>query len=871
MPRILQITAVLICLLVARPLQAFSLLGATETWQTQALGYNALNTDIGEPKNLGEEYRWNQPVITYGFDNSFINYFGNEGVAAVDAAFAILNSLPDLSSISTNLSEFPLLDPNTGASTTYRDARRINLRAEADGLIDLKSMTLGMVVEQLGLASPERWTWALGDRRIVANNTATQYLVIERNFDPVTFSPSKYVNGNRYTYEVDEFAAPVQYADALESTVDPEHRIHSFSSVANIVGGDTITLLPGIFYTYLTRDDIGGLRYLYNSDNLNWEPFPTGTQMYTVDRSNGFISLTNQDLTLLSLRSLTSTPELLQSFYPGLIITQATPNGATIQSNIPVVVTQVVSLLFTTNFQTPVVVSNIDLATFSSVTLTSAPANLTANLQAAFPGVPNLDQLVTLSTNFSPTSVVQVTSVILTNAPKQPWNDPFTTNFVFQTNFVTNIQILYHYSFRNVQTNYSSPFTTIRRITSGIQKEPWSDALNPIYKTNLTEFVVERPSGAITIIPTNLVGYLYTGFNITNVLGVTNFFFTTNALDLTSGFTRTVTLADLSLFTNVQSFAYPIEFLASPFVTNIFVTNAFVTTNIVTYTYGFANVITNYSGPNTPAIRTRFEITPDPNNPAFNQTNLLSLTPTTLPVPSGGFILDTNLTGFEFSGFSNVFVTTVTNVVFDIADITGVRTVEVVVYNFTNTVYLVFPFVLTNPPASVLRPGVSKLRFQRVGGSIFTGNSFLHTNRYVASFYTNGVLTNATFVNVQNQPDILIRARDLGRLGASVVPLQVVRSADFQNNFALNSNDPSQGGPGTIGTVTGTVALDFNKIGPSLINQFPGFITEASALDIGFEPFFWGSFDGSTNAPIVFPKDITLEDIELLKTGGSVP
>src|SRR5262245_23845689 len=115
MPRLLQIVAVLMCLLATRPLGAFSLLGpvappGNEAWQTPALGYNARNFDIGAPKNLGEEYRWNASVITYAFDNSFLNYFGNEGVAAIDAAFALLNSLPDLTTVSTNLSEFPLLD-----------------------------------------------------------------------------------------------------------------------------------------------------------------------------------------------------------------------------------------------------------------------------------------------------------------------------------------------------------------------------------------------------------------------------------------------------------------------------------------------------------------------------------------------------------------------------------------------------------------------------------------------------------------------------------------------------------------------------------------------------------------------------------------
>ncbi len=855
------------CLLASRPLQAFSLLGPLESWQTQAFGYNVFNNDIGGPKNLGEEYRWNASVITYGFDNSFLNYFGNEGVAAVDAAFAVLNSLPDLTSLSSNLSEFPLVDPATGASTSYRDARRINLRAEADSLIDLKSTTLGMVIEQLGLASPERWTWAIADRKITANNTATQYLTIQRNFDPTSYAPSKYVNGNRYTYEVDEFAAPVQYVDAIEATVDPEQRIHSYSSVANITGGDTLTLLPGVFYTYLTRDDIGGLRYLYNANNLNWEGFPANTQVFTVDRSNGFISLTNQDLTLLSLRSLTSTPELMENFYPGLIITQATPNLSTIQSNIPVVVTQTVSLLFTTNYQSPVVVSNIDLATFSSITLTSAPANLTANLQAAFPGAVGLDQLVILSTNYSATTLITPQTVYLTNL-SQPWLPAFVTNFVFRTNYSTNIQILYHYAFQNVRTNAYSPLKTVREVVVGLDLEPWSTPLSPVYKTRIKDIVEDGPSGSILIIPTNLVDYVFTGFNITNVVGITNFTFTTNFTDLNSGLLRTVSRSDYILFTNVQYFAYPIQFLANPLVTNVFVTNAFVTTNIITYSYAYGNILTNYAGPSTPGTRSRYQVTVDPANPLATITNVLSLEATTLPVPSGGFILDTNQTGFQFSGFSNVVAQAVTNIVFDITDVTGVRTVEQFVYVFTNTTYLVFPYTLVPAPTSVLRPGVSKLKFQRIGGTVFNGNSFAYTNRYTASYYTNGVLTNAVFVQVQTQPDILIRARDLGRTAVSVVPLEYTRNGNFQNNAALNSSDPAQAGPGTIG---GVITLDFNKIGPSLINQFPGFITEASSLNFGFQPFFWGSFDGSTNPPTVFPKDITLESIEVLKTGGAVP
>src|SRR5437773_7436403 len=91
--------------------RAFSLLGPLSTpataWQVQGIGFS-LPGDIGNPVNIGEEYRWNVPNITYAFDESFLNYFGQEGVAAVEQAIAIINDLGPVSSFSADLSEFPI-------------------------------------------------------------------------------------------------------------------------------------------------------------------------------------------------------------------------------------------------------------------------------------------------------------------------------------------------------------------------------------------------------------------------------------------------------------------------------------------------------------------------------------------------------------------------------------------------------------------------------------------------------------------------------------------------------------------------------------------------------------------------------------------
>ena len=73
--------------------RAFSLLGPYEAWMVPQTGF-AQPGDIGGPMNLGQEYRWNVPVLAYAFDQSFLDYFGSNGVAAVESAIGILNSLP---------------------------------------------------------------------------------------------------------------------------------------------------------------------------------------------------------------------------------------------------------------------------------------------------------------------------------------------------------------------------------------------------------------------------------------------------------------------------------------------------------------------------------------------------------------------------------------------------------------------------------------------------------------------------------------------------------------------------------------------------------------------------------------------------------
>ena len=231
---------------------AFSLMGPFASWQTAAIGYN-LPLDVGGPMTLSEDYRITVPVLNYGFDGTFLSFFGANGVAAVNAAMGILNAVPAASAMSASLTEFPLQAIGPANAT----AANLQIR-------DLKSAALSTLLGQMGLASPERWTYTLRDRTVVANTT--NYTVIQRNFDPISLRPNNIVNGVLYTYTVAEPLLPGNFADAVETRVSGNINNISVASVDE--GGG---LLAGQFFTSLTRDDYGALRYLLRFNNVNTE------------------------------------------------------------------------------------------------------------------------------------------------------------------------------------------------------------------------------------------------------------------------------------------------------------------------------------------------------------------------------------------------------------------------------------------------------------------------------------------------------------------------------------------------------------------------------------------------------------------------
>ncbi len=488
---------------------AFSLLGPITgtpdaSWQITLIGYNPLNLGsappflldplVTGPKNLGEGYRRNTPGMFYAFDATFGDFFGSNGEFAVQQAFDLVNGVMNgqtnkaLYLYSPNngilgdtngapaITLFPTnsLDRYSAALTEFPfNSEGENYTASALGLLDIKSETMPILMEQLGLADSVRYVWALRNRytgvigescTVPGPGNLIEYNVIQRNFDIVPsalnqLQYSAYVNGQLYSYWIDENcgapAASPPDVDALEIPADTLNNVPPVAS-----GFGEFPLPIGFFYTGLTRDDVGGLRFLYSTNN--WD---TPSVQYRESPAAG-------------------------------------------------------SLMFSTNFNAPQLLSTSNFNTLVSAATTNNPATL----QALFPGLIVGNNPITYFSNVVSPNVV----AFFTNYVGSPAGAP--PVLVVETNLVTNIVQFFQNSFANVVTNkiYTNATFAIQTITVGPMNG--SPAGSP-FVTNITyqPFQTNVPSGDYFIISNgacgpNIVQILQTNVNIvTNlVVGTTN-------------------------------------------------------------------------------------------------------------------------------------------------------------------------------------------------------------------------------------------------------------------------------------------------------------------------------------------------------------
>jgi hypothetical protein len=290
-----------------RTAHGFSLMGPfNQSWQSPAIGYN-LPGDIGGPHNLGEEYRWNTPTIYYAYNQNFTDYFASNGVWAVDQAVAILNNLTNYSRYSQSLTEIPT------------QSRRVNSTANTLHLIDLKTQAMFLMLEELGLTDPVRYVFTLHTREVQPGRSCPFmiYGVIKWSFDPANWQPSSYINGVLYSYIISEICSGANpLGVTVPFPVDPlavEHYPATYEGVDY-----------GAYITGLTRDDVGGLRYIYQKTNINWEAMSSDSVLLYTNFQGGSQLLLTSNMNILAAEALTNNAAGLQTLHPDLSILATT-------------------------------------------------------------------------------------------------------------------------------------------------------------------------------------------------------------------------------------------------------------------------------------------------------------------------------------------------------------------------------------------------------------------------------------------------------------------------------------------------------------------------------------------------------------------
>jgi hypothetical protein len=142
------------------------------------------------------------------------------------------------------------------------------------------------------------------------------------------------------------------------------------------------------------------------------------------------------------------------------------------------------------------------------------------------------------------------------------------------------------------------------------------------------------------------------------------------------------------------------------------------------------------------------------------------------------------------------------------------------------------------------RPGVDKVTFVRQSLNTKSGAFLPMTNQFMDAYATNDTLVHQPLQRVTTQPDFLFCAGDTYEGILAVLPYSRTGTSNWINNASWNGN-PSGGGPGVIQP---PIRITFAKLGRQFASDAT--LTENSVED---SSTFWGSFDLSTNSPIIYP------------------
>ncbi len=823
--------------------RGFALLGPTgnggDNWQIGAIGY-PLGGDIGSPKNFGEGYRLNTPVLYYACDANFLTYFGSNGLAAVDSAFAILNNLTNVDSYSRDLSEFPLY------------SQHANYLAQSLDLRDLKSITLGTVFEEMGLADPVQYTWTLRSRIHVGNigcPVGEEYLVVQRNFDinldqPVVYTP--YVNDTLYYYIIEEGCAAGAITEPLPA--DP------FALVNTPVAAFAGTFIDdGYFYTGLTRDDVAGLRYLYSSNNIVMEATATGSLQLQTNSAPPEL-LTTQPFGVLLSGVQTNPPATIQTNFPGLEIGSSTNYFTN-------VITTNISIYYTnspgpsvTNYQ-PVgqnsLVTTLDLRLFNMQAATNSPAQMLA----LYPGL-------VIASDTAYWTNIPTPNLVYTYQPAYGYPAGYVKVVTTTNGFTPNYFLFYTYQFGNIYTNsYSSnSYNTIQTIA--VQTPNGSPVGTP-GQTNITTttILIHQPSGEFFIINTN-----WCGFKIVQTLGSQVMISTSNTVALTNYVGGVLYNGTQTTTTGFTNHTYVVE----PGVCEpaLYYSTNYTTNIVVAYQYNYGNIVTNFYTNNTTETILTTNIGACSNgldgtlctNVTQQQVVLTNVASGDFYIPGTNWCGYTILTNMQTTPVytTNTIVATIPAGITNIGQQYTVTTISV----YTNHIFLVAPLTCTAlPDQSTLRAGIENVKYVRANYDSLISQLFQPiTNTYTMFTVnvTNGLPVTQYLRRIVTVPDIKFTARD---------------AAGFNGGYALTRNVnynqanilPGLAGPGTLNpsitiTYNRSTPFYYNSYALAVLNTNAFFTVPSETNQINF--YSWGSFDFSTNPPIVYPNGNSIVNLE---------
>jgi hypothetical protein len=170
--------------------------------------------------------------------------------------------------------------------------------------------------------------------------------------------------------------------------------------------------------------------------------------------------------------------------------------------------------------------------------------------------------------------------------------------------------------------------------------------------------------------------------------------------------------------------------------------------------------------------------------------------------------------------------------------------------------------------ANAVRPGLDNLVLKETNYDSLLGEFFSPLNiSYSETIVTNGIAVKQNVVRNITAPGLVFDAKDLQ--GAfSQNPVAYVAAGNnitYINGDTVDPNPGDDWGPGIVqnGSITFNTSRMLSEPIGFLDPVEPWFGEGGRVFPEGFG-VIWAAFDGTTNAPVVFPQGINLDEIERL-------